>query len=124
MRSSRGTLGLQYSLEKSGHRLGDEGAGGGGGGGGGACGSGGDGGPTQANLKTWMASGPPHFSDEFDGQDAVHPVLGLCEVIVSPLTKCAGARTLNVQRANETLVHIAYTQANRNHGMRHILAEK
>ena len=85
MRSSNGTVGLQYSRSKSGHRLGELGVGGGGGGGGGLCGSGGDGGPAQANLKIWMALLPPQCSDELDGQVEVHPVLGWCEFNLSPL---------------------------------------
>jgi hypothetical protein len=32
-----------------------------------------------------MALDPPHFSDEFDGQAEVQPVLVLFDVILSPL---------------------------------------
>lgn len=104
MRSSNGTVGLQYSRSKSGHRLGELGVGGGGGGGGGLCGSGGDGGPAQANLKIWMALLPPQCSDELDGQVEVHPVLGWCEFNLSPLQAgrrqggSSVARTLELMR--------------------------
>ena len=36
-----------------------------------------------------MALDPPHFSDAFDGQAEVQPVLVLFEVILSPLYKHA-----------------------------------
>ena len=85
MRSSSGTFGLQYSLSKSGQRLGDVGVGGGGGGGGALCGRGGDGGPAQINSKIWMALIPPQFSDELDAQVKVHPALGFCELVLFPL---------------------------------------